>query len=291
MKAHAAEFRFYEELNDFRPLHRSKRACIYRFDGRPAIKDAIEAQGVPHTEVDLIVVNGASVGFYYPLQDGDRAAVYPVFESLDIAPVIRLRDAPLRRASFILDVHLGKLARILRFLGFDTLYRTDYDDSEIIRVALREHRIILTRDRRLLHDRRITHARWLHSVRAEEQACEVIRRFQLENNIRRFARCPACNGLVDPVKKETIQSRLEPLTEKYYTEFYQCRDCGKIYWKGTHYDRIVKKLDAIEEACGSGSSACQGRQDESAFGSEEPDNGCGIEHHRDPENKTERGFL
>lgn len=252
MKEYAAEFRFYEELNDFRPLLRGGVSSIYRFDGRPGIKGAIEAQGIPHREVDLIVVNGISVGFKYPLQDGDRVAVYPVFESLDIAPVIRLRDAPLRRTSFILDVHLGKLARILRFLGFDTLYRTDYDDSEIIRIALEQHRIILTRDRRLLHDRRITHARWLHSVMAEEQACEVIRRFQLEYDIRRFARCPACNGLVDPVEKETILSRLEPLTVKYYTDFFQCRECGKIYWKGSHYDRIVKKLNAIEETCGSG---------------------------------------
>ena len=249
MKEYAAEFRFYEELSDFRPLHRRKSTCIYRFDGRPGIKDAIEAQGIPHTEVDLIVVNGTSVGFNHPLQNGDRVAVYPVFESLDIAPVLRLREAPLRRTSFILDVHLGKLARILRFLGFDALYRTDYDDREIIRLALEQHRIILTRDRRLLHDRRITHARWLHSTRAEEQACEVIRRFQLEHEIRRFARCPACNGVVEPVEKETVLSRLEPLTKKYYAEFFQCRECGKIYWKGSHYDRIVNKLDAIEKTC------------------------------------------
>jgi uncharacterized protein with PIN domain len=249
MKEYAAEFRFYEELNDFLPLHRRKVAWVYRFDGRPGIKDAIEAQGVPHTEVDLIVVNGKSVGFDYLLHNGDRVAVYPVFESLDITPVVRLREAPLRRTAFILDVHLGKLARMLRSLGFDTLYRNDYDDREIIRLALEQHRIILTRDRRLLHDRRITHARWLHSIRAEEQACEVIRRFQLERVIRRFARCPACNGLVEAVEKETILSRLEPLTKKYYAEFFQCRECGKIYWKGSHYDRIINKLDAIEKTC------------------------------------------
>ncbi len=244
-KEFSADFRFYEELNDFLPLHRRKREHRYAFNGHPAIKDSIEAQGVPHTEVDLIVVNGQSVGFDYPLLPGDRVAVYPMFESLDISPIVRLREAPLRRTAFILDVHLGKLARILRMLGIDTLYRTDYDDPEIIRIALAEQRIILTRDRRMLHDRRITHARWLHSTHSESQAREVIKRFQLERAIRRFVRCPACNGLVESVEKEAILDRLEPLTKQYYSEFFQCPDCRKIYWKGSHYDRIVDKLDAI----------------------------------------------
>ncbi len=243
----SATFRFYEELNDFLPLHRRKRDHRYAFNDHPGIKDAIEAQGVPHTEVDLIVVNGKSVGFDYQLMHGDRVAVYPLFESLDIAPVVQLREAPLRRTAFVLDVHLGKLARILRLLGFDTLYRSDYDDPEIIRIALAEHRIILTRDRRMLHDRRITHARWLHSTNAEKQAQEVLERFHLEHDIRRFARCPACNGLIEPVAKETILDRLEPLTIKYYSQFFQCPDCRKLYWKGTHYDRIINKLDAIEK--------------------------------------------
>lgn len=247
-KAYSACFRFYEELNDFLPRHRRKQENRYAFNGHPAIKDSIEAQGVPHTEVDLIVVNGVSVGFDYPLMHGDRAAVYPVFESLDISPIVRLREAPLRRTAFILDVHLGKLARILRLLGFDTLYRTDYDDPEIIRLALAEHRIILTRDRRMLHDLRITHARWLHSTNSEEQAREVIERFQLEDAIRRFVRCPACNGLIEPVEKETILGELEPLTKKYYSEFFRCLDCRKIYWKGSHYDSIVDKLDTIVQS-------------------------------------------
>jgi uncharacterized protein with PIN domain len=142
-------------------------------------------------------------------------------------------------------VHLGKLARILRLLGFDALYQTDYHDPEIIRIALEEHRIILTRDRKLLHDRRITHGRWLHSTHAEEQAREVIRRFQLESAIRRFIRCPACNGLIEGVGKQDILDQLEPLTKRYYSEFYRCTGCSRIYWKGSHYERIVAKLDAI----------------------------------------------
>lgn len=249
MKEHAARFRFYGELNDFLPACRKEAGSLYAFNGHPGIKDAIEAQGVPHTEVGLIVVNGRSAGFDYKLCEGDCVVVYSVFDCPEISPVILLREAPVRRTAFVLDVHLGKLARILRLLGFDALYRNDYTDAEIISIALTEHRILLTRDRRMLHDRRITHARWLHSVQAEEQACEVIRRFRLEHDIRCFARCPVCNGRIQAVDKETVPLCLEPLTRKYYSDFFQCTGCGKIYWKGSHYDRIVWKLEQIRASC------------------------------------------
>jgi uncharacterized protein with PIN domain len=247
-REHTATFRFYEELNDFLPRLRRGRELAYAFNGIPGIKDAIEAQGIPHTEVELILVNGESCGFDRRLEPGDRVSVYPVFETLDISPLVRLRERPLRRTAFILDVHLGRLARLLRLLGFDTLYRTDYDDPEIIRIALAEHRIILTRDRRLLRDRRITHGRWLHSTDAREQAREVIGRFQLEDAVRRFVRCPLCNGLVRAVGKSEVLDRLEPLTRRYYSEFYRCTDCLRIYWKGSHYARIVDTLNGIAPA-------------------------------------------
>lgn len=245
MKEHEAQFRFYEELNDFLPPDQRKKTISYRFNGHPAIKDSIEAQGVPHTEVDLIVVGGESVGFGYQLQPGDRVAVYPVFESLDITPLVRLRPDPLRRSAFVLDVHLGKLARILRLLGFDTLYRNDFDDAAIIRISLDEHRIILTCDRRMLFNKVITHAHWLHSTDAEKQACEVLQRFDLFDQVRMFRRCAVCNGLIQPVTKEAVLERLEPLTKEYYDCFFQCPDCGKIYWRGSHYERILRWLDRI----------------------------------------------
>jgi uncharacterized protein with PIN domain len=250
MKEHTATFRFYEELNVFLPWHQRKKTILYAFNGHPGIKDAIEAQGIPHTEVDLIVVNGKSVGFNYQLMPNDRAAVYPVFESLDISPIVKLREKPLRRTAFVLDVHLGKLARILRWLGFDTLYRTDYDDAEIIRIALAEHRIILTRDRRLLFNRIITHGHWLHSTNSEQQAREVLARFDLAGQVQPFLRCPACNGLIDAVAKEAILDQLEPLTKKYYTDFFQCSQCRKIYWEGSHHARIQRKLADIMSSSG-----------------------------------------
>ncbi|MFQ5780855.1 MAG: Mut7-C RNAse domain-containing protein, partial [Nitrospiria bacterium] len=233
-----AQFRFYAELNDFLPLDRKKRPFLYRFHGRPAIKDPIEAVGVPHTEVDLILVNGQSVGFGYYLKDGDCVSVYPVFESLNISPLVRLREKPLRRSAFVLDVHLGKLARKLRLLGFDVRYRNHCADPEIVAISARERRIVLTRDSRLLHAKAITHGYWLRSMDPEEQLREVLARFDLFSQIRPFHRCVVCNGKISSIEKGKIIDQLEPKTILYYEEFYRCEQCGKIYWKGSHYEKI-----------------------------------------------------
>ena len=123
---HKATFRFYEELNDFLPKEKRKKRFEHNFIDRASVKDVIESFGVPHTEVDLIIVNGESKNFSYIINDGDDISVYPVFESIDISNLQKLRPEPLREPKFILDVHLGTLARYLRMLGFDTNYRNDY---------------------------------------------------------------------------------------------------------------------------------------------------------------------
>lgn len=240
----AAEFRFYEELNDFLPPAQRKRTLRYEFNGRPGIKDSIESFGVPHTEVDLIVVNGESVGFGYPLQHGDRVAVYPVFESFDISPLVKLRDLPLRRTAFVADVNLGKLARRLRMLGFDVLYHNRYRDDEIATIAAAEHRIVLTRDRRLLFIKRITHGYWVRSVNPEQQVREVLSRFDLSAQIRPFRRCIACNGPLQPVAKSEVFDQLEPKTKLYYSDFLRCAGCGKVYWEGSHVDDMRERYIA-----------------------------------------------
>jgi len=236
-----AHFRFYEELNDFLPTDKKKRLFPYSFSGTPSIKDAIEALGVPHTEVDLILVNGNSVDFTYRLRHDDRVSVYPMFERLDISPVVRLRAEPLRCTAFILDAQLGKLAKLLRMLGFDTLYRNDYTESEVIRIALEEERIVLTRNTALLKNKSVTHGIWIRSTVPEEQIKEVICRCDLISQITPFQRCLVCNGAISPVHKEKIAHHLPPNTAALYNEFYQC-NCGRIYWKGSHYDKMKSRI-------------------------------------------------
>ncbi|MBP6874591.1 MAG: Mut7-C ubiquitin/RNAse domain-containing protein [Candidatus Eisenbacteria bacterium] len=253
-REHEAEFRFYEELNDFLPPERRRRAIAYSFSGSPSIKDAIEALGVPHTEVDLIIANGASAGFGYRLQPGDRIAVYPVFESFDIAPITRLQDRPLRRTRFILDVHLGTLARLLRWLGFDALYENHWTDREIVRLSTSEQRAILTRDRGLLMIASVTHGYWVRSSDPDEQAREVLVRFDLAHQAHPFTRCPACNAPIETVAKEEVLERLEPKTKQYYEEFRRCAGCGRVYWKGSHFEKIRARLERILRLAGEGSS-------------------------------------
>jgi hypothetical protein len=228
-------FRFYAELNDFLPPTQHQIPFVWHFHGMPTLSEALEAVGVPHSVVDLILVNGVSVAFDYRLRDGDRVAVYPVFESLDITPLLRLRPQPLREPTFLLDVHLGKLAKYLRLLGFDTVYRNDYQDPDLIAMALRERRIILTRDRGLLQARAVTHGYWVRATAPSQQVREVLQRFDLRGLIRPFHRCLRCNGRVTSVEKSTILPRLLSHTARQYHEFFQCNTCQQLYWKGAHY--------------------------------------------------------
>lgn len=243
----SATFRFYEELNDFLPAERRKVPFTYEFSGNPAVKDAVEALGVPHTEIDLILANGRSVDFFYHLQNDDMISVYPVFESIDISPVTRLRQKPLREPKFILDVHLGTLAKYLRILGFDTLYANDYDDPEIVAISCREKRVILTRDIGLLKNSAVTHGYWLRSQQTQEQLREVVSRFDLAGIIRPFSRCIVCNGRIGKVPKKAVAEKLKPNTLRFFDTFYQCADCGRVYWRGSHYERMKTLIDSIRD--------------------------------------------
>jgi uncharacterized protein with PIN domain len=237
-----AFFRFYEELNDFLPSVKRKKIFPYEFKGTPSVKDAIEANGVPHVEVDLILVNGISVSFSCKLNDEDSVSVYPVFESFDIGSVAHLREKPLRELKFVTDVHLGKLTRYLRLYGFDTYSRTDYNDQEIINFSLSDKRIILTRDIGLLKNKKVTHGYWVRSQDPGEQLKDVILRFHLRRQIAPFTRCMVCNGLLGDVTKKEIIKRLLPKTRQYYRKFKICNECNRIYWKGSHYHNMKNQF-------------------------------------------------
>lgn len=237
--------RFYAELGDFLPPEKRQVAFVHEFEGRVSVKHLIEALGVPHPEVDLVLVNGQSVDFSYLVQDGDHISVYPVFESIDISPLVRVRPHPLRESRFVLDTHLGRLAAYLRMLGFDTVYGNDYADEKLARIAADEGRILLTRDRGLLKRSVVTHGYCVRETAPRRRLVEVLRRFDLFDAIRPFSRCIRCNGPLEAVDAEAIADRLPPRTRKYYDAFRICRACDQIYWKGSHYERMQALITSV----------------------------------------------
>jgi hypothetical protein len=239
-------FRFYEELNDFLPPKFYKEIYPFSFSGTPSVKNIIETIGVPHTEVDLILVDGTSVGFEYRLKGGEQVSVYPVFESLDISPIIRLRAKPLRKIRFVVDVNLGKLAKKLRLLGFDTYYRNDLDDDEIVKISIAEKRIILTRDIGILKNGKVTHGFYIRSDDPKTQLNEVIERLQLRNLFKPFSRCSQCNDKLKRINKELLINRIPQDTLRYYKTFWECSGCGQIYWEGSHFEKINDWLEKMK---------------------------------------------
>ncbi|MBS0000462.1 MAG: Mut7-C ubiquitin/RNAse domain-containing protein [Cyclobacteriaceae bacterium] len=241
----SVSIRFYEELNDF--LHFSKRKIEYRitFELKRTVKDLIEGEGVPHVEVDLILVNGRSVNFDYHIEDDDRISVYPEFELLDISPIYRLRPEPLRQSRFIVDANLGRLARYLRMTGFDTLFDINLNDGDIIRIADQHKKIILTRDVGILKNGKVSRGYFLRSQQPDRQLMEVIHKFDLKRQIKPFTRCIACNGKILSVKKEDIQDQLPEQIKSDFNEFFRCNQCGRVYWKGSHHQRMLEKISRL----------------------------------------------
>jgi len=240
-----AWFRFYAELNDFLPPARRAAAFEHEFAAPATVKDRIEALGVPHTEVDLILANSEAVDFDYRVGDGDRISVYPVFEAFDIAPVSRLRARPLREPRFVLDTHLGRLAAYLRMLGFDAAWRNHCDDAELARIAHDEHRILLTRDTGLLKRKAVTHGYFVRETNARRQMEEVVSRFHLAGRAAPFTRCLRCNEPLETAAREDVLERLPPRTAQLHDEFRRCPACRRVYWKGTHYERMRRLVDSL----------------------------------------------
>lgn len=240
-----AYFRFYAELNDFLPYQKRKTTFTYHFWGKPSVKNAIQALNIPHTEVDLILVNGSPVNFLYRISSKDRITVYPVFESLDISKINPLRQTPLRRLRFVVDANVGKLARYMRMLGFDALYDNQFQDQEIIRISCEEKRVILTRDLGILKNNAVTRGYYLRAQDPWKQLQEVTQRFDLISDIKPFSRCMECNGALGRVAKHKIIEQLDEETRSVFKEFYQCASCNKIYWKGSHYEHMLASIEDL----------------------------------------------
>jgi uncharacterized protein len=241
------EVRAYAELNDFLAA-KFRGATVRRpFRLHQTVKDVLEAMGIPHTEVDLILVNGDPVDFGHRPTADDRIAAYPMFEALDVGSTAKLRPVPLRDPRFVVDVNLGRLARLLRVLGFDVWWSNDADDATLADVSLDEQRILLTRDRGLLKRRAITHGLFVHSQDPEQQALEVIRRLDLRQRLAPLTRCLHCNGTLATVAKDEVIDQLEPLTRQYYEEFSRCAECGRVYWAGSHHARLLSLVERLRD--------------------------------------------
>jgi uncharacterized protein len=240
-----AYFRFYAELNDFLSSQKKQIKIAHFFTERASIKDMIESLGVPHPEVDGIEVNGTSVDFSYIVQDGDIINVYPISAIDRGTSSISVRPKPLSIIRFVLDIHLGKLATSLRLLGFDTLYRNDYEDEELAHISSTQNRILLTRDRGLLMRSVVMYGYYVRNTNPQKQIVELIQRFNLYQLISPFQRCLRCNGLLESVSKESIVNQLSETVRLYNDEFHRCQNCNQIYWKGSHYERLQQFIDLV----------------------------------------------
>lgn len=240
-----ATFRFYEELNDFLPRQRRKTDFEADIKGMRSVKDMVESLGVPHTEVDLILVNGKSVDFTYVLQDGDRVSVYPVFETLNIEKATRLRKLPLRRTTFIADINLGDIVKYMRVLGFDVSFDPLLSPRQIIEVSEKENRIILTKSIKLLKFKEVTHGIFIRPGTLEQQIKRIIDFLDIKDQIKPFSRCLRCNNLLKTVSKGSIADRIPPKTRAFCDEYSYCKPCDKIYWKGSHFIKMKRFVDSL----------------------------------------------
>jgi uncharacterized protein with PIN domain len=236
-------FRFYGQLNDFLPYaHRGRPfACTLRMAA--SVKDVIEGLGVPHPEVDVILVDGEAQDFLYRVRDGDRIAVYPRFEAIDLGSLRRVGlplPDPIR---FAVDEHATKLASLLRLAGFDAL--TDSGDAVLADRAAAEARVVLTRDVALLKRNEIKWGHWVRNIIPARQLGEVVARFDLAGRARPFSRCLRCNVPVVPVSVEAAASRLLPRTRTAFREFHECPACRRVYWKGAHYHAMCRLLETL----------------------------------------------
>lgn len=238
-------FRFYSILNDFLPPWQRQKEIRKKFGSHTSLKDAIESLGIPHTEIALVLLNGFPAGFEHKVVEGARLSVYPSFKSIDIGALSLQSGKGTVLLQFVLDVHLGTLARYLRMLGFDALYSNDWTDKKLAEMSFLEKRVLLTRDPGLLKRKKVTRGYFVRATEPRFQAVEVVREFQLKEKIMPFGRCISCNGLIQPIPKEKMNTEIPPQVKQRHSAFFQCQNCGKIYWMGSHYRKMTILINWI----------------------------------------------
>jgi uncharacterized protein len=240
----SASVRFYGSLNDFLPAARRQLTLVCAFESSQSVKDLVEALGVPHPEIDLLVVDGQPVDFGYRVRDGDRLAVYPAIRALDLGATARLRPPPQTEPRFIADVHLGRLTAYLRLAGFDTKYRNDYSDLEIVAISASEDRVLLTRDVGVLKHSTVMRGHFLRETQPGRQLVEVLSSFELVTRAAPFTRCLRCNSPLHVIPKDRVLHLLPARTREHYLKFSRCPTCTRIYWQGSHYARMSLFIEA-----------------------------------------------
>jgi uncharacterized protein with PIN domain len=247
VSAFRVRLKFHDDLTFFlRPKTRSE-VIERNLDEKTSVKDVIESCGVPHPEVDLILVDRKPADFSYPIVKDADIDLYPVQPECLLFTAKRLQVRSIKR--FVADGHLGKLARNLRLLGFDVAYDREARDQQLLSVMERENRALLTRDRHLLMHSIVRHGYCPRSQNGDDQTIEVIRRFHLFDSIAPFTRCLRCNAPLQEVSKADIIENLEPLTKIYYEDFRRCTGCGQIYWAGSHFSKLQRRLEKIRARC------------------------------------------
>jgi hypothetical protein len=239
--------RFYGSLNDFLAPERRGFEFVHTVNGPCSVKDLIESLGPPHPEVDVVLVDGEAVDFSHRVEHGQRIAVYPAFSSLDVTPLVRVGPPALPELRFLLDVGLGRLSGLLRMLGFDTLWRNDYADDELARVSRDEQRLLLTRDIGVLKRSEVVHGYFPRETDPSQQLVEVVRRFQLTRHMRPFTRCIACNASLTGASPEEVVGRVPERVQATFTRFQQCPDCKRVFWAGSHHERMQVIIDKLRE--------------------------------------------
>jgi uncharacterized protein len=230
-----AVLRLGGDLSRFVPARRRGSEVRVTLDGTSTLGHLVESTGVPLPEVGTLRVSGTPVAPSHRPADGS---------TVDVAPVHRPQPLPITPPRFLLDVHLGRLARRMRVLGLDTEYDTDAHDADLAERAATDARILLTRDLGLLRRRAVPHAAYVRGARTAEQLADVLDRFAPP--LDPYTRCTACNGELCPVRKDDVADRLRPGTRRTYEEFSRCDRCGQVYWRGAH----ARALDAVVRTAG-----------------------------------------